>query len=466
MIPTISLQCGGIRILRPFGSNSTSTIFNRRNTQKLYYTPQFFNSSSIIVVSSSNKQDNAPVSVKTAAQAVELGLEKFQSGDAATALGLFLQAQQLNPSEDELCAALYNSACAYTKLKRWQEAADAVFTAVDDYNLKLVVALKDPDLAPLRERREWSAALSKAASGISDEAYVKLRTEAKAPFRLLRIILFGGLAAGAGLGLIIIITRLIAAVQGGDGAPDLQETAQNFAINAAAVGILSFLLLRDLDAQRKDQDIISREESLGALQVSLQGGSRVVPLAAFRGNTRPVIVAGSKGQVSRALSSAEPFKQELRARGVSLIPVVLSDDDYNDKLRRLKAELSTNDKNPSQSAEDIGAGGAGAVGFGASSTPKAAAVKASTSDAGVIDKADRKWQLDAVELSEWQEWLVQQAKNAGVKSVENTSVYVQVQLDGSVRASGVGTPPWRQFLDDIPEMDSVRTKLTDGRGMV
>ena len=44
-------------------------------------------------------------------------------------------------------------------------------------------------------------------------------------------------------------------------------------------------------------------------------------------------------------------------------------------------------------------------------------------------------------------------------------VYAQVQLDGSVRASGTGVPPWKQWIDDIPEMDSVRTKFGDGAGM-
>lgn len=53
------------------------------------------------------------------------------------------------------------------------------------------------------------------AGGIKEQQYVQLRSEAKAPFRLTRIILFGGLAAGAALGLFIIAGRLLAALQGG-----------------------------------------------------------------------------------------------------------------------------------------------------------------------------------------------------------------------------------------------------------
>jgi len=51
--------------------------------------------------------------------------------------------------------------------------------------------------------------------GISEQQYVQLRSEAKAPFRLTRIIFIGGLAVGAALGLFIITGRLLAALQGG-----------------------------------------------------------------------------------------------------------------------------------------------------------------------------------------------------------------------------------------------------------
>jgi hypothetical protein len=40
----------------------------------------------------------------------------------------------------------------------------------------------------------------------------------------------------------------------------------------------------------------------------------------------------------------------------------------------------------------------------------------------------------------------------------------QVQLDGTVRSSGTGTPPWGRFLGDLPTLDSVRTQMTDGIG--
>lgn len=291
-------------------------------------------------------------SASTAKEAVERGLAAFEAGDPAAALQLFLRAQQLQPDGDEARAAAYNAACAHTRLRQWQPAVDAIKRAVNEYDLKLTVALNDPDLEALRERREWLEALSDMRGGINEQQYVRLRSEAKAPFRLTRIIFLGGLAVGAALGLFIITSRLVAALQGGEGAPDLQETAQNFGINAAALGVLGFFVYRDLSSQNKDQQVILREEALGRLQVSL-GGERVLPLAAFRGTTRPVIIAGTRTQLSRALAGAEPFQEALRERGVSVVPVQLAGEDAGEKLRQLKAEFA-------------GGGGSSSKGFGSS----------------------------------------------------------------------------------------------------
>jgi hypothetical protein len=73
---------------------------------------------------------------------------------------------------------------------------------------------QDKDLAPLRERREWLDALDSLKGGISDSALVQLRSEAKAPFRLARTILVGGLLAGAALGLLFITAKLVQSLQG------------------------------------------------------------------------------------------------------------------------------------------------------------------------------------------------------------------------------------------------------------
>ena len=73
------------------------------------------------------------------------------------------------------------------------------------------------------------------------------------------------------------------------------------------------------------------------LQVSI--GDRVLPIAAFRGSTRPVLIVGSKGHISRAMRAAEPFKPQLRQRGISLITLQTDELDSNSQLDALKVEF-------------------------------------------------------------------------------------------------------------------------------
>lgn len=83
-----------------------------------------------------------PVRPRSAREAVELGQQSFDRADYTEALRLFKAALDLRPDNDEARAALYNKACAHARLKNWQEAADDVVSAVNDYGLKLEVAVK------------------------------------------------------------------------------------------------------------------------------------------------------------------------------------------------------------------------------------------------------------------------------------------------------------------------------------
>lgn len=74
--------------------------------------------------------------------------------------------------------------------------------------------MQDADLEQLRETREWLDALDTMKGGLSSRSVAGLRAEAKAPFRLARILTFQGLFAGAAIGLVISSTRLFAALTG------------------------------------------------------------------------------------------------------------------------------------------------------------------------------------------------------------------------------------------------------------
>lgn len=60
---------------------------------------------------------------------------------------------------------------------------------------------------------------------------LKLISEVQAPFRGVRRFFYVALSAAAGISLFFTLPRLYRAINGGDGAPDLWETAGNAAIN-------------------------------------------------------------------------------------------------------------------------------------------------------------------------------------------------------------------------------------------
>ena len=378
---------------------------------------------------------------------VEQGLETFQKadGNAAKALSLFIEASKVpNATEDELRAAVYNSACAYVKLKRWNEACAQIEKAINDYDLKLVVALRDPDLGPLRDRREWVELLGRVSGGIGNEGYAKLRAEASSPFQFVRLFLFGGLSAGAALGGIVSTARLLAAL---GGTYDVQESAQTFGINIACLVVLGFLFKRELDSRQRNISQAAKEEELAQLQVCVsKDGERAVPISAFRGMYRPIIIAGSKGQVKKSLARASTYAAMFAKRGIVIIPVVLNETDLDEKIKLLK--------------EDASFGGGGGKGFGTTPTPSE---KSSSSEKITPPSAssENKWKLLPHDTEEWREWI----RKLGIDAEgATTEVYAQIQLDGVVRSSGKGPPPFDKLMSDIPELDSLVSRFGDGRG--
>lgn len=97
----------------------------------------------------------------------------------------------------------------------------------------------------------------------------------------------------------------------------------------------------------------------------------------------------------------------------------------------------------------------GSKGFGQKdSSPALVSTKPSE-----VKSLSRRFELEPHDTDEWLSWLEGVKATAGTKA-EN--LYVQIQLDGSVRGSGEGQPPWEQFCNEIPKLDSIRTRFTDG----
>ena len=130
-------------------NSSLSKLPTRFSVRLLIRRPQdaspFIRREALLIKTRVSKEINSDSRPASAKEAIESGLRSFnQKKSYAEAVQLFSTALELNPSEDEAMAALYNLGCAYTKQKQWKPAADAIVKAINDHKLKLSVALKVP----------------------------------------------------------------------------------------------------------------------------------------------------------------------------------------------------------------------------------------------------------------------------------------------------------------------------------
>ena len=316
--------------------------------------------------------------------------------------------------------------------------------AVNELGVKYSVCAEDPDLEDFRNSAEWLEIQEYMVGGAGAESReAKLRAEATQPFLLARLLVLGGLDLGALTGLLIITPRLLAALSGAEGS-DLPTAAKDFAINLVASGVLSFFVVRDLKSRARAKKKADVEGVLGRL-CAVGPGGRPVPLSRLRGNRRAVIVAGSRGYVKGALGAAAPYRSALEENAISVVAVVL---DGGKVLPPSKATSSS--------------GGAimpDAQGFGkAKVTPSAErGPEVAPEPALAGTSAPSRFQLEPAVPEAWEAWAAEQMQEAGGN--EGRGLYVQLQLDGTVRSSGLGTPDW----DDLAQLTakkSVVAKIT------
>ncbi|QDZ21244.1 protein LOW PSII ACCUMULATION 1 [Chloropicon primus] len=360
---------------------------------------------------------------------VLLGTELVQGGKADEAVEI------LEPlvtelggrlTDEEAGAANYNLACAYSRLRQFDKAGDPLTRAVNDYGVKYSVVMKDEDLEAYRMSVEFDDVANGLKGGIrSDEQYAKLRVEAKTPFRTFRLFALGGLDAGAGLGLLIILSRLASAIKGGPGAPELEETLKNLAINGTAVAVLTYFFVKDLKSGKEKLKEVEVEETLGRLQVDL-GANRVVPMSRLRAQYRPVILQGDEAFLKKCIKSASSLKKDLKSKGILLIPL---QDSKGLSFKRTE-------------------------GLGESKGFDAAGSKLSPD--GIEE--EQRWVVQPRGTPEWFRWLEVQ-KEASQALQYSESAYVQVQLDGTVRSMGPGQPDWKELLS-LPDKESFQSKVT------
>ena len=238
----------------------------------------------------------------------------------------------------------------------------------------------------------------------SDEKYsnlTKMRSEAQAPFRTARMFVFGAFAANAALGLSIATLQAVTKALGAPSAPPLDQSLQNIGIDLGAALFFGYLYKKDAENREKQMARISREERLSALKCELSSG-KVVSLFDLRGFSRVVIAAGDADYCNASIAAAEAVKDPLLERGVLVIPLVLNGD---------------------------------------------TAVSVDAPD----DATDRRFRATPVYTDKWVKWIDEQKREAKVAA--GKGVYVGLRMDGRVRSSGVGTPPWEKFAKELPPAD-------------
>lgn len=358
------------------------------------------------------------------------------------ALEQFDKALTLEPNPIEAQAALYNKACCHAYRAEGKKAADCLRLALREYNLKFGTILNDPDLASFRASPEFKELQEEAKLGGEDIGYsfrrdLKLISEVQAPFRGVRRFFYVAFVAAAGISTFFTIPRLIRAIQGGDGAPDIWETAGNAAINIVGIVVIVALFLWDNKKEEEQIAQITRDETLSRLPLRLST-NRIVELVQLRDTVRPVILAGKKETVTLAMKNAERFRTELLRRGVLLVPIIWGEG----------REPQTQKK------------GFGVSRKAASSLPSIGEDFEKRTESVIAQsklKAEIRFKAEAVSPVEWERWIRDQQKSEGVTPGED--VYIILRLDGRVRRSGKGMPDWAQIAKELPEMEALLSKL-------
>ncbi|WJX18334.1 hypothetical protein P8452_08139 [Trifolium repens] len=262
---------------------------------------------------------------------------------------------------------------------------------------------------------------SNKPSQISSTA--RIRSEVLSPFRSLRMFFYIAFIASASLGTLIATSQLIGALTNPSRASQVPEILKGLGIDIGAVSLFAFLYLRDNKAKNAQEARLSREEFLSNLKLRVTE-NKIIPVNSLRGIARLVICAGPASFITESFKRSEPFTESLLDRGVLVVPLVTDGNSPVLEFEETETETETDEAKQ------------------------------------LATRRKRLWQLAPVIITEWSEWLDEQKKLAGVSS--ESPVYLSLRLDGRVRGSGIGYPPWNAFVAQLPPVKGMWTGLLDG----
>ena len=394
-----------------------------------------------------------------AADAVNTGLACFEARRYEDAVVNFTSA--LNdfgePSEDESRAALYNRACAACKLRRFDDAKADLTSAVNEYGLKFSVVLRDSDMEVFRGTPQYEEMADEVKGFRSGASIAKLKAEAQEPFRFFKLYAFGGLGAGAFVGLLIILSRLSAALAGGEGAPDLGETIGNLLVNLVAIVVFAFLFKGETEQSELTRQKVAREEEFGRLRLVVADGAEEVTVSQLRGNYRLFLVAGSEAHIDTVVAGLSKYKALLKEKNVVIATLDMADDGAGAPPKRAETERGAGvaalaaefaAARDASAGEDAAAPAAPALEFGKRSR-KAKPGKTRRSG-GASTPTERKWRVAPAGTETWRAWVVNEIARSGFDTSVR-DVFFSVGKDGTLWKSGAGTPNWMKLIEELPD---------------
>ena len=270
----------------------------------------------------------------------------------------------------------------------------------------------------------------------------RLLSEVAAPFRLLRLFVYGGTGAAGAIGTFTALPQLLFAVQ--DGGDAVGTALTNVGIDLAAMVGAVFLFDKERSieaasvarlAERERRavgklpsaEVQAREAELALLPVEIifsnnnENATRIVSLQDLqsKGGQNVIIVAGPTSFVKDAVLAARVEGTELfNTNNVYIVPVVLNAEQLAD----------------AEAAASKGFGSGSGSGGGAGSILSAPYIGRPT------------------QMPVWERYLsgeIRVAEVQGAKNVAKEGLVLAVDKAGKVVRRGLGQPPWKSLVDEL-----------------
>ncbi|XP_020681333.1 protein LOW PSII ACCUMULATION 1, chloroplastic isoform X1 [Dendrobium catenatum] len=360
---------------------------------------------------------------------------------AVTPISLFILSPNYNPSHE---AASFRS-------KAFLQRSDLLASSHSLFCIHPSLVFRSRLLFRIATSRQFScvncSAENKPSPSSDISSTAKIRSEVLSPFRSVRMFFYIAFIASGALGGLITITRLISSLANPSKTLLLPEILKDLSIDLGAVFLFYFLYARENEAKNVQLAKLFREESLSQLKLRIDQ-KKIVPINDLRGIARLVILAGPAAYINESFKLSEAFTEGLLERGVLVVPFA------TDKSKLEFESVDCKEQFP------------------------------------IDEKRKKLWQLRPVNVAEWSNWIDEQKKLATVSldspvyviaqgndancqvflhamlefaytRMRNTR-YLSLRMDGRVRGSGVGYPPWNAFVAQLPPVKGLWSGILDG----